>query len=133
MSRGINSFTFVGRLVKDAEFNDRKTIGRFTVAVDDVAKNADGKWENTVDFIEVRTFQKGVFDYLKKGTTIAVSGRVKQSKWTDKQTNKPCSRIDFVANDLQRLGSARKEAEPQKAKAEPQNGPESFEDDSIPF
>lgn len=98
-NRNLNNVVLNGRITADATLNSNGTIAYFTLAVADLVKAQDGKWNETVDFIDCKCFQKGIFDYLKKGVEITLTGSLKQEKWEDKDGNKK-SRVLVYANDI---------------------------------
>jgi single-strand DNA-binding protein len=89
----LNHIVIMGRLTRDVEL--RRTgsgiaCANFTVAVDrDFADKQSG--EKETDFIDcVAWRQTGEFvsKFFKKGSMIAVSGRLQIRSWTDKDGNK---------------------------------------------
>lgn len=97
-NRNINLAVLNGHLTADAVLNQNGTVAKYTLAVNDLEKNAEGKWTETVDFIDCKCFQKSIFEYLKKGTELTVTGSIKQEKWEDKDGSKK-SRIMVYVND----------------------------------
>lgn len=78
----INTFTIVGNLTKDVELrftaNGTPSV-TFTVAVDNVYFDRDGKKHEEADFIPVTTYGKQAENdakFLKKGSTVAATGRI---------------------------------------------------------
>ena len=88
----MNKVILIGRVVRDAEIRysqgeNPMAIARYTLAVDRRFKK-DG--EATADFINCIAFGKlGEFaeKYLKKGTKIAVSGRIQTGSYKNKDGN----------------------------------------------
>ena len=87
----LNCITIMGRLTRDPEL--RRTgsgiaVAGFTVAVDrDFAQ--DGKKETDfVDCVAWRQTGEFVSKYFKKGSMIAVKGRLQIRNWNDKDGNK---------------------------------------------
>lgn len=85
----MNKVILIGRLCRDPEIRYSQgsdtAIGRYTLAVDRRYKK-DGD-EQTADFINCVVFGKGaefVEKYLKKGTKIAVVGRMQTGSYTNK-------------------------------------------------
>ena len=89
----LNHITIMGRLVREPEL--RRTgsgtaVASFTVAVDRDFGGKDGG-EKETDFIDcVAWRQTGEFvsKYFKKGSMIAVKGRLQIRNWNDKDGNK---------------------------------------------
>ncbi len=97
-NRNLNNVVLNGRITADAVVNTNGTIAKYTLAVTDLVKNQEGKWEEVVDFIDCKCFQKAIFDYLMKGVEVTITGTLKQEKWEDKDGMKR-SRILVYAND----------------------------------
>ena len=86
----MNKTILIGRLTKDVEtrYSGEMAIARYTLAVDRKFKR---EGEATADFISCVAFGKnGEFaeKYLKKGTKIAVTGRIQTGSYTDKDGKK---------------------------------------------
>lgn len=91
----LNKVDLIGRLVRDPEYRalaDGTSLCNFTLAVDDDYKDSDG--QKVTDFIDCTAWRQTaefVTKFLRKGTLMAVSGRLKSRKWTDKEGNKRTS------------------------------------------
>lgn len=110
----LNHIVIMGRMVRDPEL--RRTgsgvaVSSFTVAVDrDFADKQSG--EKETDFIDcVAWRQTGEFvsKYFKKGSMIAVSGRLQIRSWTDKDGNKRRN-AEIIADNCY-FGNTKKENE----------------------
>ncbi len=94
----------MGRLTRDPEVrytqgDNQMAIARYTLAVD--RRFNRGNDENTADFISCVAFGKsGEFaeKYLRKGTKIAVSGRIQTGSYTNKDGVKVYT-TDVVVED----------------------------------
>jgi len=101
MSYDINNITIIGRLVRDPESTytkSNKHYCRFSIAVN------EGK--DQVSFFDVTAWEKtadSISQYMKKGSQIAISGKLRQDRWQD-QHGQPKSRISINANSVQFLG-----------------------------
>ena len=92
----MNKVVLMGRLTRDPEVRysqgqngEQLAIARYTLAVDRRFKTTDG--QQTADFISCVAFGKnGEFaeKYLKKGTKIAVTGRIQTGSYTNKDGQK---------------------------------------------
>ena len=88
----MNKAILMGRLTRDPEVrysqNDTSlAIARYTLAVDR-RFNRNNKDEASADFIPCVVFGKGAEfaeKYLRKGTKIAVSGRIQTGSYTNKE------------------------------------------------
>lgn len=83
----INNCTFVGRLVADPQIRRTSNdliIGDFTIAVDRETKGKTDfirctAWRQTAEFVN---------KYFRKGNMIAVTGRMENNQYEDKNGNK---------------------------------------------
>lgn len=88
----MNKWVGLGRLVRDPEIRKSKTskgeemlVARYTLAIDRRGKDAGA------DFISCVVFGKGAEfaeKYLRKGTKIAVTGRIQTGDYTNKDGQK---------------------------------------------
>ncbi len=110
----LNHIVLMGRLTRDPEM--RRTgsgiaVTNFAVAVDRDFSNSDSG-EKETDFIEcVAWRQTGEFvsKYMKKGSMVAVSGRLQIRGWTDKDGNKRKT-AEVVADNVY-FGESKRQAE----------------------
>lgn len=104
----MNKVILMGRLTRDPEVrysqNDTSmAIARFSLAVDrrrSGNNNGDGQ---TADFINIVAFGRtGEFaeKYLKKGTKVALTGRIQTGSYTNKDGAKVYT-TDVVAEDIE--------------------------------
>lgn len=90
----MNKVILMGRLTKDPDVrytqgNEPMCIARYTLAVDRMGKKKEG--QTNADFPNCVAFGKlGEFaeKYLKKGTKIALTGRLQTGSYTDRNGNK---------------------------------------------
>ena len=88
----MNKVILMGRLTRDPEVRytqgeNQMAIARYTLAVDRRFNRGNSNDENTADFIPCVAFNKaGEFaeKYFRKGTKIAVSGRIQTGSYTNK-------------------------------------------------
>ena len=87
----------MGRLTRDPEVryssgqDGQMAIARYTIAVDRRARRNGNNDEQTADFIGCVAFgRQGEFadKYLKKGTKIAITGRIQTGSYTNKDGQK---------------------------------------------
>ena len=89
----MNKVILIGRLTRDPDVRysngpDPKAVARYTLAVDRRFKQ-DG--QQSADFISCVTFGKNAEfteKYLRKGTKIAVTGRIQTGSYTNREGNK---------------------------------------------
>ena len=106
----INIVALVGRLVRDPESREvgEHRVCEFSIAVDRQFKKDETDflrivcWNKTADFVQT---------YLTKGRQVAVSGRLEQSRWEDKDGNKRDT-VKVVAENVQAIGGIKDDAQP---------------------
>lgn len=102
----MNRVLLMGRLTRDPEItyaksNQNNAIARYNLAVDRRFAKKEDENQQTADFIPCVVFGKGAEfaqKYLKKGTKIAVEGRLFQSSWVDQETKKNRTSINVVVD-----------------------------------
>lgn len=134
----MNKVILIGRLTRDPEVRNSgdMTIGRYTLAVDRRFKR-DGD-EQTADFINCVAFGKaGEFaeKYLRKGTKIAVVGRIQTGSYTNKDGVKVFT-TDVIVEE-QEFAESKNSASTATQTPKIDNGfvdiPDSITDDELPF
>lgn len=110
MARGINKAILIGNLGKDPE--TRYTAGGSAVTNIRIATNETWKDKQTGEQQERTEWHSVVFfarlaeiaaEYLRKGSTVYVEGRLQTRKWQDKDGQDRYS-TEIVANEMQMLG-----------------------------
>jgi single-strand DNA-binding protein len=104
----LNRVILIGRLTRDPEL--RKTssgmaVASFAIAVDDNYKQPDGS-KNTL-FMNVARYSgrraENVVKFTRKGSLVAVQGRLNQRKYTRKTDNQQISVVEVIADDVEFL------------------------------
>ena len=120
----MNKWFGIGRLTYDPDIRysnnngDQLCIARFTLAVDRRMKKGE------TDFISCVAFGKlGEFfeQYVKKGTKLAVTGRIQTGSYTNKDGQKIYT-TDIVIEEAEFAESKKKEEEPQEQPRESAEG-----------
>ena len=108
----MNKCMMIGRLTRDPEVrvtqDGQTTIAKFGIAVDRRGK------EDKADFFNVTAFNKTAQfaeKYLKKGTKIALAGRLQQDEYTNKDGQKVTS-VSVVAEEVEFCESKKTEDKP---------------------
>lgn len=123
----INSVTISGNLGRDPEL--RATAGgtqvlTMSVCVNDRRKNQAGEWEDKPNWVRAVMFGRraeGVSRYLAKGSHVAISGKLSESKWQDREGNNRSS-IEVIADEIDFTASRASQA-----------APDSLYDEDVPF
>lgn len=110
---GVNKALLIGNLGRDPELRytneSRMAICTLNVATTEKRKGADGQWADQTEWHSVVTFGKtaeNCAQYLKKGSSCYVEGRIQTRKWQDAE-GKDKYRTEIVANTVQFLGGKR--------------------------
>lgn len=106
----MNQITLIGRAGRDPEvryFESGTVVANLTLAVNAFKKDDPPEWFN----LEIwgKTAQVAA-DYVRKGGQIAITGRVKTERWTDRTTGQERSKPVVVVDRLELLGSKRDQA-----------------------
>ena len=123
----INRVNISGNLTRDSELraaNNGTAILNFSVAVNDRRKNASGEWEdvpNYVDCVVFGTRATALHRMLKKGTKVAIEGKLRYSSWEKDGAKR--SKLEVIVDELELMNSP-------KAK---QAAPADTYDDDLPF
>lgn len=142
----LNKVMLIGNLGKDPEVRytgSGQAVATFPLATSERFKNKQsGEWEEKTEWHRVTLWGKQAEvakEYLVKGKTVFIEGRLQTRKWTDRDGNERYS-TEIVGERMQMLGSrseggssgrrsdAGGVAEPSVSYDEPP-----FHDDDIPF
>ena len=146
----INKVILIGNLGRDPEIRylpSGDPIANITIATTSKYKGKDGNMVEETEWHRVTFFGKLaeiVGQYLKKGSSVYVEGRLKTRKYNDKDGIEKYS-TDIVANEMQMLGgrpsgdsqqhaapAPASRPAPQRAAQRPASGFDDMDDD-IPF
>lgn len=145
-----NKVVLVGNLTRDPElrYTPKGTaIAKVGLAVNHKWRNEAGETKEEVTFVDIEVWGRtaeNVGQYMRKGSSMLVEGRLKLETWDDKQTNQKRSKMLVVGETVQFLGSPRggegapaeRPARPAATKpssaVEESDGPPPEEDD-VPF
>lgn len=89
----INKVIMAGRITRDIELKEPAAglkAARITIATNHKSKKKDGTEVNDVCYIDSTLWGNEAISaskFLKKGSAVAIEGRLKLEKWMDKATN----------------------------------------------
>ena len=132
---GVNKVFIVGNLGSDPEVRYAQSgmaICKLSVAVTERVKDAEG-WKDSTEWFRVALFGKSAENagqYLQKGRQVHVEGRLKTSKYKDKEGVERTS-IEVRAIAIQYLGTTGRQ-KPDDTDGEP-TGAADGSDDDMPF
>ena len=139
-----NRVVLVGNLTRDVELRyipSGTAVTDISLAVNERVKRND-QWIDEANFFDItlwgRTAEVAA-EYLSKGSSVLIEGRLKQDRW--EQDGQKKSKIKVVGERMQMLGSrpggsgggnySNQQSESQKVAAAPQQGPPPT--DEVPF
>lgn len=103
----INKAFLFGNLTRDPELRAMPSgmnVASFSVATNRTFKDRDGNKQEQVDFHNVVVFGRQadiIHQYLKKGSSVFVEGRIQNRSWDDKATGEKKYRTEVVADSVQ--------------------------------
>jgi len=159
MARGVNKVILLGNLGKDPEVKytpSGMAIASFSLATTERAKDKDGNWQDRTEWHNIKAFGRTAEvagEYLKKGRTVYIEGRIHNDSWDDKETGQKKYRTEIIVNDLIMVGGQREGGEsggggrssgaksssdfdqrtPEHAEAPAPSGAGEITDEDIPF
>lgn len=101
----INKASISGNLTRDPELRTTQSgtpVLSMGVAVNERVKRGD-QWEDRPSFVDVTVWgarAEALAKFLRKGLRVAVSGRLRQDRWQDRQTGENRSRLGIVADEV---------------------------------
>ena len=135
----INRVVLTGRLTRDVELKATSTgnnVASFTVAVDGFTKDQNGEtissfincvaWSNSAKFVST---------YCKKGSLVALEGRL-QSRSYDRKDGTKATAVEVIIDRIENLSpkdAATTSANEGFSIQENENQPLSYSDDDLPF
>ena len=99
----LNQIIIEGKLVKDCEKNEMTNTISFPIAVNGTYRNSNGETVEKVSYFDIEAYGilgEYVSMYGKKGRTVRIVGRIKQSRWKDGD-GKNCSRVFVIAEHIE--------------------------------
>src|SRR5580704_2621313 len=110
MAKSVNKVILIGNLGKDPEVKytpSGMAVARFTIATNERFKDKEGNWQDKTEWHNLVAFQRTAeiaAEYLKKGRTVYIEGRLQTSSWDDKESGQKKYRTEIIVNDLVLLG-----------------------------
>ena len=143
----VNKAILIGNLGKDPELRytpSGQAVASFPIATTDRYKDKDGNWQERTDWHNIVVWGRQgetVKEYLRKGRSAYVEGRIQTRSYDDRDGNKKwiteivASRVQFLGGRGEGTGGGRAEApEPAETQNQPVGEPlVNEEDDDLPF
>lgn len=137
-----NKIILVGNLGRDPELRytpQGTPVCNFSVATNEKRKDRAGEMQDLTTWFRVTLWGRQAetaSQYLTKGRSVYIEGRLRLDEYTDKDGNKRQT-LEVNATDLQFIGSSRGDDAPENAKSATAGGQPPSErepsDDDIPF
>lgn len=106
----VNKVILIGNLGKDPEtryMSNGDAVTNITLATTDTWKDKNGEKQERTEWHRVTFYRKLAEiagEYLKKGRSVYIEGRLETRKWTDKNGVERYT-TDIIASDMKMLGS----------------------------
>jgi single-strand DNA-binding protein len=106
----VNKVILIGNLGKDPDIRympNGEAVANITLATSETWKDKTGAKQEKTEWHRVTFYRKLaeiVGEYLKKGSSVYVEGRLETRKWTDK-TGADRYTTEIIANEMRMLGS----------------------------
>ncbi|MBA7650327.1 Single-stranded DNA-binding protein A [subsurface metagenome] len=120
-----NRVVLAGNLTQDPDLRytaDGTPVCSLSLAINSNFTTSGGEKKSVATFVPITVWRKQAetsAEYLKKGRSILIEGRIKQENWVNKEGQKR-SRLTVVANQVTFLGTPPKKEEPSPETPEPE-------------
>lgn len=117
MAKSVNKVILIGNLGKDPEVKYTPSgtpVAKFTLATNERYKDKDGQWQDRTEWHNIVAWQRTAEiagEYLKKGRSVYIEGRLQTHSWDDKTTGQKKYMTEIVVSDLVLLGGGREAGE----------------------
>lgn len=110
-----NRVILMGNLTRDPEVRQAQNgtyVTKVGLAVNDRVPDGQGGWKEEASFVDIVVFGKraeAFGRYLKKGRSVLVEGKIRQSRWQDKETQQNRSKLEVIVDNWEFVGGNREE------------------------
>ncbi len=117
MAKSVNKVILIGNLGKDPEVRytpQGTAVATLTLATNERFKDKEGNWQDRTEWHRVIAWQRLAEiagEYLKKGRSVYIEGKLQTRSWEDKNTHEKKYSTEIVANDLVLLGGGQGQSE----------------------
>jgi single-strand DNA-binding protein len=104
-----NKITVVGNLGRDPELRytpQGAAVCSFTMATNEKRKDKDGQQQDVTTWFKITLWRhqaEAAAQYLTKGSSVYIEGRLRIEEWTDREGNNRYT-LDVQATDMQFIG-----------------------------
>lgn len=142
MAKSVNKVILIGNLGKDPEVKftpSGMAVAKFSLATNERYKDKNGEWQDKTEWHNLVAFQRTAEiagEYLKKGRSVYIEGRLQHRSWDDKETGQKKYMTEIIVNDLVLLGGGRGEGDeagggPRRARGASAGGGQKAPDDDF--
>jgi len=135
-----NRVILLGNVTRDIELRytpGGKAVCDLGIAVNDRRKDASGQWVDETTFVDVTLFERQAevaAEYLKKGSSVLIEGKLKLEQWTDRESGQRRQKLKVIGDRMQMVGSKREGGgAPQREPTPAGAGEDHGGDGDIPF
>lgn len=143
----VNKVILIGNLGKDPEtryMSNGDAVTNITLATTDTWKDKNGEKQEKTEWHSIVFYRKLAEiagEYLKKGRSVYIEGRLETRKWTDKQGIERYT-TQIIADDMKMLGNRPAGDQQQSSQSTPttasagatqNSGFDDMDDDPLPF
>ncbi len=110
-----NRVILMGNLTRDPEVRQAQNgtyITKVGLAVNERMPDGQGGWKEEASFIDIVVFGKraeAFGRYLRKGRSVLIEGKLRQSRWQDKETQQNRSKLEVIVDNWEFVGGNREE------------------------
>lgn len=110
-----NRVILMGNLTRDPELRQAQNgtqIAKVALAVNERMPDGAGGWKEEASFVDIVIFGKraeAFGRFLKKGKPVLVEGKLRQSRWQDKETQANRSKLEVIVDNWEFVGGGREE------------------------
>lgn len=110
MPASFNQVIIVGTLTRDIELKYTQSgtaVCEVTLAINRAYKDANNQKQEETTFVDVTVWGRTaevMNEYLGKGSSCLIDGRLTLDQWEDKETGQKRSKLKVTANSMQMLG-----------------------------
>jgi len=115
-----NRVTLMGNLTRQPELRKTKTgtaVTELGLALNRVWSGENGQKQEETTFVDITVWGRAAENaaqYLQKGRSVLIEGRLQMETWQDKQTGQDRTKLKVVADSIQFLGSNQETDTPEK-------------------
>ncbi|MHC4381146.1 MAG: single-stranded DNA-binding protein [Planctomycetota bacterium] len=110
-----NRVILMGNLTRDPEVRQAQNgtyVTKVGLAVNDRVPDGQGGWKEEASFVDIVVCGKraeAFGRYLRKGRSVLIEGKLRQSRWQDKETQQNRSKLEVIVDNWEFVGGNREE------------------------